>query len=388
MNERDEKVFRHLMERYKFHWDKNQYYRTQHDENLEYYRGYRNTADYPLAYNENFNRILPIIYTILSRYMDQLYQTSNIVSVKPRKKEDLHRAKAVEGVLNYQLETLNDIDEQGGSYLTMMKWFFNTLTFGKGIAKAYWRKEDRITPRRIALPMPSFDRLGNFQGYDTIDHISQEMQTIYDGPYVEILHNKLFLPHPEYKSIQKMPQVFTVYRKSIDEIKKKADQGTYKNIKELGIAGIGSASSYSMDSREEFLKSLSIESAFQTEDSESKYKSPDVDIIEAYAKMILKDAPYEVGTGIQIKGREEDVIVHIGNYKTILSIQKNTYGMKPFYDMGAYYHPELYWDLGFVELTKGIQNQINNLEEVADTSKLVCGSLGLITVLWAGNVSP
>jgi hypothetical protein len=31
------------------------------------------------------------------------------------------------------------------------------------------------------------------------------------------------------------------------------------------------------------------------------------------------------------------------------------------FDMGCYYHPELYWDLGMVQLTKGIQEQINNL---------------------------
>ncbi|MFX0194533.1 MAG: hypothetical protein ACFFCW_00300 [Candidatus Hodarchaeota archaeon] len=361
MNQRDERIFKHFMERYKFHWDKNQYYRTNHDENLEYYRGYRNTADYPLAYNENFNRILPIIYTILSRYMDQLYQGSNIVSVKPRKRKDIERAKAVEGVLNFQLETLNDIDTQGGSYLTMYKWFFNTLTFGKGIAKIYWRKEERISPKRIALPMPNFDRFGNFQGYQIIDHVSQEMQMVYNGPYVEVVHNKLFLPHPEYKDIQKMPQLFTVYRRSIDEIKRLADKGIYKNIHELGITGLGSASHQSMDSREKFVKSLEIESAFQTEDSESEHKSPDVDIVECYGRAILEDAPYEVGTGLKIKGREEEIIVHIGNYKTILSLQKNTYGMRPFFDMGNYYHPELYWDLGMVELTKGIQEQVDNL---------------------------
>ena len=361
MNKRDDAIFKHLMERYKFHWDHNQYYRTEYDECLEYYRGYRNTSDYPLVYADNFNRILPIISTILSRFMDQLYQASNIVSVKPRKKADVQRAKAVEGILNFQLESLNNIDEQGGSYLTMMKWFFNTLTFGKGIAKAYWRKEERIGPRRIALPAPNFDRFGNFQGMDTVDHISQEMQTLYDGPYIEILHNKLFLPHPEYKSIQKMPQCFTVYEKSMDYVKGQADKGIYKNINELGTESTGAASGQSKDAREGFVKSLSIESAFQTEDSDSKHAAPMVEIIEAYAKVILEDEPYTVGSGFQIKGKEEEVIVHIGNAKTILSLQKNAYGMRPLFDMGAYMHPELYWDLGLVTLTKGIQERINDM---------------------------
>ena len=361
MNERDENIFKHLMERYKFHWDANQYARSNYNEDLEYYRGYRNSADYPLAYNESFNRILPIIHTILSRFMDQIYQAGNIVSVKPRKSKDVSRAKSVEGVLNYQMENLNCIDTSGGSYLTMMKWFFNALTFGKGIIKAYWRKEERIGPVRMALPIPNFDRFGNFQGMNIIDHVSQEMQVVYDGPYVEVLHNKLFLPHPEYKNIQQMPQCFIVYQRSIDEIKRMADKGIYKNLSELGAPGTSGASYQTSDSKEAFAASIGIESAFQTEDSDSKYKSPNVDIVECYGKTILKDQPYEVGSGYQIKGREEEIIVHIGNHKTILSLQKNTYGMRPIFDMGAYYHPELYWDLGLVTLTKGIQNQVNNL---------------------------
>lgn len=361
MNERDENIFKHFMMRYKEHWDKNSYARSNYDEDLEYYRGYRNSADYPLAYNESFNRILPIIHTILSRFMDQIYQTGNIVSVNPRKRKDVGRAKAVEGVLNYQMENLNSIDTSGGSYLTMMKWFFNALTFGKGIVKAYWRKEERISPVRMALPMPNFDRMGNFQGMDIIDHVSQEMQAVYDGPYVEVLHNKLFLPHPEYKNIQQMPQCFIVYRRTTDEIERMADKGIYKNIDELGATGSGYASSLSTDSREAFIKSLGIEGAFQSEDATSKHQSPEMDIIECYGKAILENAPYEVGSGLSIKGREEEVIVHIGNYRTILSLQKSKYGTRPLFDMGAYYHPELYWDLGLVTLTKGIQNQVNNL---------------------------
>ena len=182
MNKKETEIYEYLMKLYKDYWDRNQYNRENYDEDLEYYVGYRNNNNYPLAYNNVFNRILPIIHTLLSRFMDQLYQSGNIVSIKPRKKKDIINAKKAEGILNFQLETLNDIDMQGGSYLTIMKWFFNALTFGKGIVKAYWRKEERISPRRIALPKPNFDRFGNFQGMDVVDYINQEMQTVYDGP--------------------------------------------------------------------------------------------------------------------------------------------------------------------------------------------------------------
>jgi len=293
--------------------------------------------------------------------MDQLYQSGNIVSVKPRKKRDIRNAKSVEAVLNFQLENLNSIDMQGGSYLTMMKWFFNALAFGKGVVKAYWKKEERIGPKRIMLPKPNFDRLGNFQGMDTIDHISQEMQTFYDGPYVEVLHNKLFVPDPEYKSIQKMPAVFLVYKRSVDYLKRMANKGVYKNIKELGWHSASSASQHEMDSDEKFIKSLGLVGGLTRGEIDDDRKSPEVDVLECYTRMIMDNAPYEVGSGIKIKGMEEEVIVHIGNYKTVLAIQKNKTGIRPMFDIGCYINPEMYWDIGLIQLTKGIQEQINNL---------------------------
>jgi len=78
-------------------------------------------------------------------------------------------------------------------------------------------------------------------------------------------------------------------------------------------------------------------------------------------KAILDDEPYTVGSGVQIKGREKEYIVHIGNYKEILSVRENTGGVRPLFDIGCYMQPELYWDLGMVHLTKGIQKQIDDL---------------------------
>lgn len=105
MNKRDEKAFKHFLHAYKIQWDLNSYYRTRHDDNLEYYRGWRNPEKYPLAYNMSFNKLLPRVMTILARFMEQLYQggSSNLVSVRPRKRGDVERAPRVEGLLNYQL---------------------------------------------------------------------------------------------------------------------------------------------------------------------------------------------------------------------------------------------------------------------------------------------
>ena len=361
IKKKEEEIFKHLMKQYKDYWDRNQYNRTNYDEDLEYYLGYRNQAKYPLAYNEVFNRILPIIYTLLSKFMDQLYQGGNVVSVRPRKSQDVERAKKVESVLNFQLESLNDVDMQGGSYLTMMKWFFNAITFGKGIAKVYWRKEERIGPKREQLPTPQFDAAGNIVGMQMIDHITQETQVFYDGPYVEILHNKTFLPHPQYRSIQQMPACFLIYKRNMDYLKKMEDMGVYNNIKEVPWESTGGAGQYAQDSNEAFVTGLRIECGLHQEELNSDRITPEVDILECYTKMIFDDNAYEVGSGHKIKGREEEAIIHIANYKTIISLQKNTYGIRPLFDIGCYMHPEMYWDLGLVRLCKGLQEQINTL---------------------------
>jgi hypothetical protein len=363
--ERELQIFKALMQRYKSQWDMNQKTRSNYDEDLEYYLGYRNASSYPLAYNESFNRILPIIYTILSRFMDQIFQSGNIVAVKPRKSQNLESAKSVEAVLNFQMENLNSIDMQGGAYLTMYKWFFNCLTFGKGILKTYWRKEERISPNRVAVPVPSFDRAGGFQGWETIDHIKMEPQIVYDGPYCEVLHNKTFIPHPEYKNIQQMPAVFLVYKRSIDYVKRMVDLGVYRReaLDGLGWDSAGGAGVEPRDSCEAVSKSLEIEGYTTFDDSspQDDFITKELDILECYTKLILEDEPYEVGSGMSIKGKEEECIVHIGNYKRILSLQRNVYGCRPLFDIGAYLQPELYWDVGLVRLTKGIQEQANNL---------------------------
>jgi hypothetical protein len=368
MNQKDFAAFKYFMAAWKQNWDLNRYYRDWYDEDLEYYRGYRDEDKYPMAYNMSFNKLLPRVMTVLSRFMEQLYQagTGDLVSVRPRKKTDVDRAPRVQGLLNYQLETLNEIDNQGGSYLFNMQWMFNALTFGKGIAKLYWRKEERISPRRINIPMPRFDDMGNLIGMENMQATVEGPQIVYDGPYAEVIHNKLFNPHPHYRSIQQMPFVGILYSKPIDYIKKMADKGVFekKYVKNIGWSkSSGRTPSYGEDSAEAFIKSLDIEGGLEQDLFTSDQISPNVDIIEGYGRYIMPEdeTPYEVGSGYKIKGKESEVIVHIANYRTILSLKKNTYGIRPLFDIGAYYHPELFWDLGLVRLGKDLQEQYNNL---------------------------
>jgi len=369
MNNRDEEALKHFLKSYKLLWDLNQTARDNYDDDLEYFTGYRNEADYPLAYNMTFPQLLPRIMTMLSRMLEQLYQggTGDLAGVRPRKKADVERAPRVQGLLNYQLETLNDIDAAGSSYLFNYQWMCNALSWGTGIAKLYWRKEERIAPKRVQFPVPKMDPSGRLLGFEWRSITQQAPQIVYDAPYAEILHNKCFLPHPHYKLIQKMPFCGCIYKRSVDYLKMRERDGTYRNIKELGCQSAQGSGAYgsqhAMDSGEAIVKSLEIEGMVDIGSTGSDRMSPEVDVLEMYGKYIFPedDAAYEIGSGVKVKGIESEAIVHIGNYKTILKIQKNTYGYKPFFNIGAYRHPEVFWDMGIIRLGKSIQEQYDTL---------------------------
>ena len=370
MTNREYECFAHFIKAYKYQWDMNSYARDNFDEDIEYYLSYRDSSDYPLAFNMSFNKLLPRIFTVLSRFMEQLYQagTGNLVSVRPRKKSDVDRAPRVEGLLNFQLENLNSMDMSGGSYLFNMEWMFNAITFGKGICKLLWKKEERISPQRITIPVPRFAPTGQFIGMEPVEFMRELPQIVYDAPYAEVIHNKLFVPDVRYKNIQKMPFVFTVYKRSLDYIQRMKRLGKWKNTDELGWHPSSGADQNitGTDAGEKYAKSLDLDGVVFTDDFRSDYSTAHVDILEGYGKYIFPEdeQPYEIGSGYKIKGIESEAICHIGNYKTLLSIQKNTYGKKPFFDISAYMHPELYWDIGIIRLGKDIQRQVDNLGNV------------------------
>ena len=371
MKQREQTAFEHFIKAYKLQWDLNSYYREEYNEDLEYYINYRDENEYPLAYDMFFPLLLPRIQTMLARMLGQLYQggASDFVGVRPRQRQDIAAAPKVAGLLNFQLEHLNDIDMQGGSYLFHLQWMLNALSWGKGIAKVYWRKEERIAPLRRTIPVPEFDEAGRLVGVTPRSIMLKAPQIVYDAPYAEVIHNKLFVPHPYYKSIQKMPFVFCVYRRSVDYLKEMERKGVYRNVKEIGwnsevgetTSGDSSVNS-AEHSGEAFAKSIGLEGVFEGKFQSERY-APEVDVVEGYGKYIFPedDSPYEVGSGVKIKGKQSEAIVHIGNYKTLLKLQKNEYGYRPFFDIGAYWHPELFWDVGIIRLGKAIQEQYNTL---------------------------
>jgi hypothetical protein len=365
MNKKDKECLSHFHDQFEHQWKLNQSARDNYDDDFEHYVGYRNPDSYPLAYSLFFPQLLPRILTMLSRMLEQLYQggPDNFVGVRPRKRADVERAPRVAGLLNYQLEHLNQIDQAGASYLFNLMWMTNALSWGKGIAKVYWRKEERISPKRIYLPVPVM-RNGQLVGIEQKSVVVEAPQVIYDAPYAEVLHNKLFVPHPHFKSIQQMPAVFVVYRRSIDYIKKMTDRGIYRKdfLRKLKAGG-GVEPTAGDKSYEAVTKSIAIE-GFEFGQTKTKGLTPGIDMVEGYGKYIFPgdDTPYEIGSGLKIKGKESEAIVHFdGNGKGLAKLQKNQYGYRPFFDIAGFMHPESYWDMGVIRLGKDLEDQYNTL---------------------------
>lgn len=369
MSERDREAFDHFIQAYQFQWNLNQYFREGYDNDMDYYIGQGGMKNYPISYKMQFNKLLPRVFTILSRFMDQLYQpaTHDFVSVRPRKRRDVERAPRVRGLLNYQMETLNDIDMNGGAYMFHLQWMLSAMSWGKGIAKLYWKKEERVAPRRVQIPFPITNQMGQIVDIGMQDFIIEEPQIVYDGPYAEVRPPKCFVPHPHYRYIQQMPFVFDVYERSLEYLRKMQENGTYRNVDKIQWGEkkgrLRSGAFDGNDSVEAFVRSLGLEGADIPGSFSSDRLAPSVDVIECYGKYIFPedDTSYEVGSGIKIKGKESDAIAHIGNYKTLLKLEKNKYGVKPYFAIGCYPHPELFWDIGLIRLGKSIQEQANVL---------------------------
>jgi hypothetical protein len=305
--------------------------------------------------------MISTIYTVVGNFMSHLYRDDELVVVKPKKSADIQRAEVASGVLNHQLNNMNSVDFQGGSYMLFLQWFLSAMVFGKGIMRAYWRKEEKTMPVRkeIMIPQMGFSPSGEMYlaGQEMKELIFPQTQIAYDAPYLENVPVRQFLADPEYRSIQKMPACGHIYTKSLEWAKRMERAGEFRNVGEIGRGNTdyknAKGGGGSVDVKEFMQKALEIEDAWTLEEiSTDRHKANDIDFIDIYGKYRLDG------------DREEEVVCTIANYDTVVKIKKNEYGIKPFFDIGAHINLHRYWDIGMVELLKDVQEAYNNLSNM------------------------
>jgi len=266
---------------------------------------------------------------------------------------------------------LNNIDFQGGSYMVFFQWFLSALIHGKGIVKAYWRKEERSMPRRIEIPIPKIEN-GRVVGQEFFEVWAEEPTTVYDSPYVENIPVRQFMPDPEYRQIQEMPVCAHIHKKSVTWIRMMQEIGEFNN----NAVDVGKATSEYRSTRsqartgsgqsiewEEFQQVFrDIEEAYTIEEIQSdEHKANDIDIVDCYGKYRLGEGKTVLGEGLTFAPIEQEVICTIANYDTVVKLEPVKYGMKPFFDVGAHINPHRYWDIGMIELTKDVLEMYDNI---------------------------
>jgi hypothetical protein len=372
MNKREKEAYDYFFQTYVRLRDLNQPYRDNFDEYDEYYRGYRDDTDYPFAYNYSYNKMISVIYTVLGNFMSHLYRDDELVVVRPKRTADIQRAEVVAGVLNHQLHNMNCIDYQGGSYMLFLQWFLSAMVHGKGIMRAYWRKEERTLPVRREYQVPNLDFGPQGQiyiaGMDTREVMFPERQIVYDAPYLEVIPVRQFLPDPEYRSIQKMPACAHIYKKSMEWARRMEAAGEFKNVGEMGKgykAYKDARTDGSVDVKEFMLKALEVEEAYDIDEiASNRHAANNIDFIDVYGKYALEGDVIDLDNKMTYKGRESECICTIANYDTVVRLKKVQYGAKPFFDIGAHINLHRYWDIGMVELLKDAQEAYNNISNL------------------------
>jgi len=371
MSKKDKEAYSFFCSSYQRLKDLNQPYRSKFDIYDELYRGYREDTDYPFAYNHSYHKVIPVIYTVLSRIMSHLYKNSDIAVVRPRHSEDIERADIISGVLNYQLNNLNSVDFQGGSYMVFFQWFLSALIHGKGIVRAYWRKEERTMPRRVEIPIPKIEN-GRIVGQEYYELWVEEPTAVYDAPYIENIPVRQFMPDPEYRSIQQMPVVAHLHKKSMTWLRQMHEIGEFNaNALEVGkpaseyrrtLSQARTGHSYSTEWEEYQQIFRDIEQAYTIEEIENdRHKANNLDIVDCYGKYRLGEGKTLLGEGLTYASPEEEVVCTIANYDTVVKLDRVKYGMKPFFDVGAHINPHRYWDIGMIELIKDVIEAYDNI---------------------------
>lgn len=354
MTKKEKEAYNYFIQEYQRLKNLNQPYRDKFNDYIEYYRGYVDKSKYPMAYNYSYNKVLPIILRELESMMSHLYKSGDIVAVKPLTKADIQGAVRVGNTLNFQMGNLNSIDQSGGSYMMMMQWILSSLIFGKGVVKCYWRKEEGMGAKRIIkrTPIVEWDAANRpaIVGYDSQDYVVENTQLLYNGPYVENIPIRQFMPDPEYRDVQQMPCVCHVHQKSLDWIKKQVKAGIYSKRSLREIGKLAQASRANEEITEFNTKVIEIESASTIEEIETdKHSAQNITIIDCYGKYALD-------------GKDEiEVVCTIANYDTILRLEPVPHNRKPFFCIGAHMNPDRFYDMGVIELVKDIQEAYNVL---------------------------
>ena len=243
-----DKVLRDFQRAQKFTQDR-------HDEFLEYYKIYRSVKEQ--AQKNRSNLFIPyvfaIIETIAPRIVKSVVSNKPFFAVLPNDSYNGDKAKALETLVQYQLETkLNFVR-------ILTNWLKDTLIYGTGIVRTSWTKKTGV--RKIRQMLPYMDETTG-----SVEMVPEEVEQeiiLVDAPSIQNVDIFDFFVEPYARSIAEAGFVIHRMKLSEQEIKDLVKNEYYtpkalEHIKKIKDDGEMYANNTNEDSFGDFRKSEAV----------------------------------------------------------------------------------------------------------------------------------
>lgn len=201
--------------------DSESYHSDHQDKWEQFYKMYRSKHEDTEIQKNRSNLFIPyvfaIIETITPRAVKAVISNKPFLAVFPNDEYGAEKAKAIESLIQFQLETKINFVRLATD------WLKDMLIYGTGIVRTSWKKKTAMRKRRQMLPY--FD-----EETGQIEMVPQEIEeevVVYDAPWIDNVDLFDFFIEPHAKDIDSAGYAIQRLKMSEEELQERVDQGYY-----------------------------------------------------------------------------------------------------------------------------------------------------------------
>ena len=309
------------------------YFSNKHTQFKEYNDLYRQVPSAPKKFRANL--IIPLIYPIISTILPRMVSNLPKFRYEPREESDSKAIDQMSKLVDYQLDRMN-------FFKKLKMWVKDTLIFGTGLVKIYWKRYD---------------------------------EEEYNDPDLELVDILDFFPDP--KSVDIDSGDFSIHRTIIGlaglkKLKKPDGNDLYKNLNQLVDTPSNEVQSRSVGGT---IKSGTVGDIDNQQNLGTPFRgspSKQVELLEFW--------------GINPNEDDKEWVVTVANRNTIIRSEENPFkGRRPFIKMHIDPVNHEFMGIGAIEPIKHLQYELNDTRnQRIDNINLILNKMFII--LRGGNV--
>lgn len=200
--------------------DTEKYHKARHKKYTEFYKMYRSQHEEAELARNRSTLYIPYVYavieTITPRAVKAVISNKPFLAVLPNTDYDGQRAKALEALLQFQLETKINFVRTATDFIKDM------LIYGTAVMRTSWRTKTAMRKRREMLPF--LDEVGE------VSFVPQEIEEeaiIYDAPVVDNVDLFDFYIEPHARDLDSAGYVIHRIAMGEEELQERVKQGYY-----------------------------------------------------------------------------------------------------------------------------------------------------------------